>query len=172
MSSDPNPPAASAQSALEIDEALLKACYDDARARYPEEACGLLFGPRTEPRCDGVRVCENQQNRLHALDPETYPRDARTAYNLAPRDVLFLQRSLEDKGAEARPVKVIYHSHVEVGAYFSEEDRRAATFEGELVYPVDYLVIDCKRDGVHGARLFRYQGGEFVAIRAYPGDVP
>ena len=166
MSSDPIPPQPGVSGDLEIDEALLKACYDDARARYPEEACGLLFGPRTEPRCDGIRVCENQQNRLHALDPETYTRDARTAYNLAPKDVLFLQRSLDGDG----PVKVIYHSHVEVGAYFSEEDRRAATFEGELVYPVDYLVIDCRRDGVHGARLFRYQGGEFVAVRAYEGD--
>lgn len=171
MSSDPITPAASDPSDLEIDEAVLKACYDDARARYPEEACGLLSGPLSEPRCDGIRVCENQQNRLHELDPETYVRDARTAYNLAPRDVLFLQRSLEGRDDGARPVKVIYHSHVEVGAYFSEEDRRAATFEGELVYPVDYLVIDCKRDGVHGARLFRYKGGEFVAIRAYQGDV-
>jgi proteasome lid subunit RPN8/RPN11 len=168
MSSEPPAPVSAPVPAidLEIDEALLKACYDDARARYPEEACGLLFGPRGEPRCDGIRVCENQQNRLHELDPETYPRDARTAYNLPPRDVLFLQRSLDGE----RPVKVIYHSHVEVGAYFSEEDRRAATFEGELVYPVDYLVIDCKRDGVHGARLFRYQAGEFVAIRAYGGE--
>lgn len=150
----------------ELGPELLHACYADARARYPEEACGLLLGPRGAALCDEVRVCENQQNRLHALDPETYSRDARTAYNLPPRDVLFLSRSLEGD----QPTKIIYHSHVEVGAYFSEEDRRAATFEGELVYPVDYLVIDCRRDGVHGARLYRFRAGDFALVREYPGD--
>jgi proteasome lid subunit RPN8/RPN11 len=148
----------------ELPESVLAIAYADAVRRYPEEACGLFLGPRDGAGCDEARPCENQQNRLHESDPQTHPRDARTAYALGARDLLFLDKSL---GSE-RPVKVIYHSHVEVGAYFSDEDRRAATFDGELVYPVDYLVIDCKKTGVEGAKLFRFVGGAFVCIREYP----
>ena len=147
-----------------IPEALLARCYADARRCYPEEACGLLIGPKDAALCDEARPCDNQQNRLHAADPEGFPRDARTAYNLGAQDLFFLTRSLDGD----RPVKIIYHSHVEVGAYFSDEDRRAATFEDELLYPVDYLVIDCAAAGVRGAKLFRFRDGAFVAIAEYP----
>jgi len=147
----------------EIPAQVLEAAYADARRCYPEEACGLLLGPADSALCDEARPCENQQNQLHQRDPESYPRDARTAYALGVRDLRFLDASL----GSSRPVKVIYHSHVEVGAYFSEEDRRAATFEGELVYPVDYLVIDCAKEGVRGARLFRFRDGSFVPVRSY-----
>lgn len=147
----------------EIPPAVLQVAFADAQRCYPEEACGLILGARGSLACDEARPCENQQNRLHARDPQTHTRDARTAYALGMRDLQLLDKSL---GSE-RPVKVIYHSHVEVGAYFSEEDQRAATFDGELIYPVDYLVIDCAREGVRGAKLFRFRGGSFVVVREY-----
>lgn len=147
----------------EIPVELLQIAYDDAQRAYPEEACGLLIGPRETAACDEARPCENQQNTLHARDAESFPRDARTAYALGVADLRFLDTSL----SSARPVKIIYHSHVEVGAYFSEEDRRAATWGDELIYPVDYLVIDCKKDGVRGAKLFRFRDGDFVAVREF-----
>ncbi len=149
--------------ALELSEEVLRTIYADAKRCYPEEACGLLLGPRGSAVCDEARPCENQQNRLHERDPATYPRNARTAYALGVRDLQFLDASLSAE----RPVKVIYHSHIEVGAYFSDEDHRAATFDGELVYPVDYLVIDSSADGVRGARLFRFRDGAFVMVREY-----
>ena len=65
---------------------------------------------------------------------------------------------------------MIYHSHCDVGAYFSDEDKRAATPFGEPLYPVDYLVIDCARAGVRGARLFRFQAGDFAEIARYPAE--
>jgi len=163
-----SPPAAAAPVAT-ISPDVLAAVYADARRCYPEEACGLLYGPRQPAHCEAVRVCENQQNRLHALDPQTFPRDARTAYNLAGKDLLFLTRTLDASESEPR-VHVIYHSHVEVGAYFSAEDVHAATFEGEPVYPVDYLVIDCRQDRVHGAKLFRFSAGQFVVVAEFPGQ--
>ena len=86
-----------------LPPAVLLACYADATRAYPEEACGLLLGPAVDGACDEVRPCENQQNRLHEADPDTYPRDARTAYNLPPRDVLFLERSLSGP----RPVQLL-----------------------------------------------------------------
>jgi adenylyltransferase/sulfurtransferase len=143
---------------------VLQQAYADAQRCYPDEACGLLIGPRDRALCDEARRCDNQQNRLHERDPVSYPRDARTAYGFGMRDLQLLDSSL---GSE-RPVKVIYHSHVEVGAYFSAEDERAALFDGELIYPVDYLVIDCAQAGVRGAKLFRFVDGKFVAIAEYP----
>ena len=137
--------------------AVLDAIYAHARAGYPEEVCGFIVGG------DEVRSCENRQNALHAEDPATFPRDARTAYNIGAKDLFFLDRSQKSE----RPVRVIYHSHVDVGAYFSAEDERAATSDGELLYPVDYLVVDVRRDGVRGAKLFRFEGGRFVEVGSY-----
>ncbi|HEX2571061.1 MAG TPA: Mov34/MPN/PAD-1 family protein [Polyangia bacterium] len=146
-----------------LPPALLADIYAHAAAGYPEEVCGFILGPKDGP-LDEVRRCENRQNALHAEDPKTFPRDARTAYNIGPTDLLFLTKS--QRGG--RPVRIIYHSHVNVGAYFSAEDRQAATFDGEPLYPVDYLVVDIQQDGAHGAKLFRFQAGDFVEIAAFP----
>lgn len=150
-----------------LSPALLAEIYAHAVAGYPEEVCGFVVGPKNGP-LDEVRRCENRQNALHAEDPEHFPRDARTAYNLGPKDLLVLAKSLRGE----RPVRIIYHSHIEVGAYFSAEDRQAATFDGELLYPVDYLVVDARQDGAHGAKLFRFQpgqgGGEFAELAVFP----
>jgi adenylyltransferase/sulfurtransferase len=138
----------------ELPRAVLDEIYAHARAGYPEEICGLILAENE------VRRCENRQNALHAEDPEHFPRDARTAYNLPPKDLLFLGRSLRSE----RPVTVIYHSHIDVGAYFSDEDARAAVLDGELLYPVDYVVIDVQKDGVRGCRRFRFTDGQFVEV--------
>ncbi len=153
----------SGNEAPEIPADLLQQCYAEAAQAYPEECCGMLLGPAGSAGCDEVRPCRNQQNELHARDPVTYPRDAGTAYNFSLRDIQFLDRSL----GGPRPVRIIYHSHVDVGAYFSAEDRRAAAPDGELLYPVDYLVIDVAASGVREARLFRFHGGAFIEIARY-----
>jgi len=142
---------------VNIPRAVLDAIYAHAREGYPEEVCGFIIGH------DEARRCDNRQNALHAEDPAAFPRDARTAYNLGARDIMFLDRSQKTE----RPVRVIYHSHVDVGAYFSAEDERAAAPDRELLYPVDYLVVDVQKDGVRGARLFRFDGGAFVEIGSY-----
>ena len=141
----------------DIPRAVLDAIYAHAREGYPEEVCGFIVGG------DEARRCENRQNALHAEDPIYFPRDAKTAYNLGAKDIFFLDSSLRSD----RPVRVIYHSHVDVGAYFSPEDVRAATYEGEPLYPVDYLVVDVSREGVRGAKLFRFRDGIFVEVQSY-----
>jgi [CysO sulfur-carrier protein]-S-L-cysteine hydrolase len=141
----------------EIPSAALADIYAHAREGYPEEVCGFVLAGGE------VHRCENQQNKMHTLDPETYPRTAREAYTLGFKDLRFMETSLQSE----RPVRMIYHSHVEVGAYFSAEDVRAAAPEGELIYPVDYLVVDVKSDGVHGAKLFRFEGGRFLEVGHY-----
>jgi proteasome lid subunit RPN8/RPN11 len=141
----------------EVPESALREIYAHAAEGYPEEVCGfILLG-------GAVRRCDNQQNKMHALDPETFPRTAATAYTLGGADVRFLADSTKTD----QPVRIIYHSHVNVGAYFSEEDARAATWDGELVYPVDYLVVDVQADGAHGAKLFRFGDGRFLEVARF-----
>jgi adenylyltransferase/sulfurtransferase len=141
-----------------IEKRLLDEIFEHAKAGYPDEICGLILGARGQ--LDEVRRCENRQNALHAEDPVHFPRTAREAYNLGPKDLFFLDKSLRGP----RPVQVIYHSHVDVGAYFSKEDALAAAPDGELLYPVDYLVVDVRADGAHGAKLFRFRDGNFIEI--------
>jgi proteasome lid subunit RPN8/RPN11 len=136
---------------------VLDALYAHAREGHPEEVCGFIIAD------EEVRRCENRQNALHAEDPIAFTRDARTAYNVGAKDLFFLDKSLRGP----RPVTIIYHSHCNVGAYFSDEDVRAATVDGELLYPVDYLVIDVQPSGVRGCKLFRFAGGTFNVIAEY-----
>jgi adenylyltransferase/sulfurtransferase len=146
---------------LGLPRDVLDAIYAHAEEGHPEEVCGLVFAARGEgyPAAE-ARRCENRQNALHTEAPDVFQRDARTAYNFAPRDLMLLDKSLRSD----RPARIIYHSHVEVGAYFSDEDVRAAAPDGELLYPCDYLVVDVKKDGAHGCRLFRFGSGRFVEI--------
>ena len=140
-------------------QAHLDAIYAQARAEFPKECCGYVFG-----RGDAARVvtCKNRQDQLHALDPQEHPRTAENGYNIGGRELLNLTRSFESDD----PVTIIYHSHPRVGAYFSEEDTNAAIAAG---YPVDYLVIDAQDDHIKEAVLFRRDGEGFVEIERFDG---
>jgi proteasome lid subunit RPN8/RPN11 len=102
---------------------------------FPEECCGIiLFNGRT----DVVRRCTNRQNELHALDPETYPRNATTAYAMDPKE---LERILEQAEAVGMAIKAFYHSHPNHAAYFSEEDKAFASPFGEPIYPDSVQIV-------------------------------
>jgi proteasome lid subunit RPN8/RPN11 len=152
---------------------MLSTIYAHARETYPEECCGLLIGPHDSVTIDEVRRCVNEQNRYHALDPARFPRTAREAYYLGGKDLRFLLESLRSP----RPVKIIYHSHPDVGAYFSAEDTRAALGRepddtAEPQYPVDHIVIDVQADHVAGAKMFRWHPTRrtFVQVAVYAGE--
>jgi proteasome lid subunit RPN8/RPN11 len=110
-----------------------------ALAEYPCECCGIIIGfPETTEK-DILFRCTNIQNKLHAMDPETHPRDARTAYNIDPTE---LMKILKEAEAKRMSIKAFYHSHPDHDAYFSEEDRKMAMFDGEPTYPgAAYLVV-------------------------------
>ena len=152
-----------------LPASVLEEIYRHAAQGYPEEVCGLVFGPRGGV-LDEVKRCRNRQNEQHARDPVKYPRTAATAYTLGLDDIALLDGSL----AGERPARVIYHSHVDVGAYFSPEDKLMAAPPGwGPLYPdVDYLVVDAQRDGARGAKLFRYAGEDFVLIAEYVASAP
>jgi proteasome lid subunit RPN8/RPN11 len=82
---------------------------------FPEECCGVVLhrGDRDE-----TRRLENIQNRLHALDPDTYPRHATIAYAMDPKE---LQKTLDEAAAAGAKITAFYHSHPNHEAYFSGE---------------------------------------------------
>lgn len=139
--------------------------YAHARREYPNECCGIIHGPKSAPVADRVVACANIQNRLHAEDPIRFERDARTAYNLDAPDLFKLERSLRGD----HPAKIVYHSHVDVGAYFSDTDKAAALFDGQPSYPVEYVVIDVKSNGARCAVQFAWDAvrASFVEVARY-----
>jgi proteasome lid subunit RPN8/RPN11 len=141
--------------------------YAHARREYPSECCGFVYGAKEAPTAGRPVACVNIQNELHAMDPKTHDRDATIAYNLGASDLFKLSKSLRS----AEPVKVIYHSHIDVGAYFSPTDQAAATMDGEPSYPVEYVVIDVQKDGARGAAQFCWSDAEkkYVEVGRYPG---
>ena len=131
-----------------------------AAAEYPAESCGVILARGDDRR---LLPCRNVQDELHARDPERYPRDARTAYYIDPTDLLRIGR-LEGDGFT---VAVIYHSHIDAGAYFSETDRRNALFGGEPSYPdATYVVTSVMGGRVGAMAAFRWDAAqrEFVAV--------
>jgi proteasome lid subunit RPN8/RPN11 len=156
-----------------IPAQVLTEIYAHARGTYPEECCGFLLGPQDSATIDEVRRCVNEQNRYHAMDPQSFPRTAREAYYLGGKDLRVLRESL----SSPRPVKIIYHSHPDVGAYFSAEDTRGALGRepdatAEPQYPVDHIVVDAQADHIAGAKLFRWSPTQhtFVQVAEYAGE--
>src|SRR5207244_4350392 len=80
-----------------------------------------------------------------------------------PADLLRIGR-LEGDGFS---VAVIYHSHVDAGAYFSETDRRQALIGDEPLYPgAAYLVTSVMRGRVDSVAAFRWDAarGDFLPV--------
>ncbi|MGO8993943.1 MAG: Mov34/MPN/PAD-1 family protein [Polyangiaceae bacterium] len=134
-----------------ITRGVLERVLGEARAAYgrDEEACGFLVGPASEPLAvTGAVAMENRANKLHALDPETYPRTGRMYFDIDP---LKFARAIEQGEAKGEPVKVLYHSHLDVGAYFSDTDAAATKMGGdEPAYDLAYLVVSVRGGGAGG----------------------
>jgi adenylyltransferase/sulfurtransferase len=141
----------------------LAAIRRQAEAEYPAECCGVVLAKSGDAAERRVYPCRNIQDALHARDPGRFPRDARTAYYIAHEDLLEIGRQ-ETRGFG---VDVIYHSHVDVGAYFSETDRQQALFDGEPAYPAaTYVVVGVNGGRADETRAFRWdpRAGDFVEV--------
>ena len=151
--------------AVSIPREFLETIKSRAETDYPNETCGILVGPKTNPGVlSGIFPCRNLQDEYHARDPVNFPRTARAAYFIDPQDLLRIQRESRPKGEEMR---VIYHSHTDAGAYFSEEDTRIALSEGGPAYPgVSYAVVSVVQGKAGEALLFQWDAGK----RAFCGS--
>jgi glutamate-1-semialdehyde 2,1-aminomutase len=143
----------------------LAAIKRQAIAEYPNECCGVILVRDTERR---HVPCHNVQDQMHARDPVTFPRTARNAYYMDPLDALKLNRYVDDGFAFA----VIYHSHPNAGAYFSETDRGQALIKGEPAYPgAVYVVLSVVGREVKAVAAYRWNAESRVFERADAGDL-
>ena len=124
-----------------------------AEAEYPAECCGVLLVSQSSPSERVLMPCRNVQDELHAKDPVRHPRDARTAYFIDPKDLLAIGR----REGQGYGVAVIYHSHIDAGAYFSATDKQNALMNGEPAYPdATYVVMSVMDGKVADARAFAW----------------
>lgn len=143
----------------------LSVLFEHVRAAYPHEGCGLIF-QEAEGLFTQVPM-ENVYDKYHQRDPERFPRTSRTAYKL---DELHVYQLLE--AAEARQAKLaaIVHSHCDVGAYFSQEDRDMAAPNGQPLWPgVVYLVIAVDQRQITEAKAYAWENNDFREFRVPQG---
>ncbi len=163
---------------VRIARSALAAVEADALRGYSadEEACGYLRGPAGDARCDEAVRLVNTANKLHAVDPERYFRTARTFFSFNEKK---FSDAVDASAREGRPVKVLYHSHLDAGAYFSPTDAAVLSMgeppavEGGPVtlgpgpaWPLSFLVTSIRAGAVAGHGLFVWDGRAFV-----PGDL-
>jgi proteasome lid subunit RPN8/RPN11 len=99
---------------MRIPRTLMDAILSHARSGYPYEVCGVLLGRNGggERRVDRVVPVVNRE-----------PDSPRVRYEIAPEDLVRVQREGRDEGRE---ILGYYHSHPDHPARPSETDRRIA----------------------------------------------
>ncbi len=125
-------------------------------AEYPREGCGLILGVSLEGPW-----------RLHPMRNAVEASRAATAYAFEPREWLVVNREADARGER---ILCVYHSHVDTEAYFSSEDREWAAPHGAPVLPgVSYLVVSVRSGRAEVARMYMWDGVDFVSSYAFPG---
>jgi len=116
---------------IEIPDDVLAAVYAHAIAAFPEECCGYLVGAPSGAVDAAVRCRNAQADGEHPVAPE---RTADAGFVIAGAELLAFARSFDGD----RPARVVYHSHTNGKAYFSQVDREMASGPA---YPVQHIVI-------------------------------
>ena len=106
---------------------------EQARAEYPDEACGVILGSL------GTDTPKRLKPMINAAHSPTF-------YEFDPKDLLALYREVDDNDEE---IVVIYHSHTETEAYPSRTD---IAYAGE---PGAHYVLVSTREEIAPATEFR-----------------
>jgi proteasome lid subunit RPN8/RPN11 len=142
---------------LVIDAAVMAELEAHAIAEYPSECCGFVSGPVEQAALLDASLREiNEADKYHKLDPETFPRTSRTYFKI---NELRAAKAFDAGDKSGRPIKVIYHSHCDAGAYFSQED--AATFAADnlLMWPCAFLVVSVQDGEIAEKKLWVHVPG-------------
>jgi len=135
-----------------VQQNRLPEIYRSVEPTWPHEGCGFVFAFEDELR---VLPTKNRAQELHERFPEQYPRSAVDWFE--PDMKPWLQASREG----GQPA-IIYHSHPDVGAYFSESDREMArqpNEDGVLVERnpgVKHIVVSVRKGKADGALMFAW----------------
>ena len=142
---------------LVIERSVLDRIHAHACECYPSESCGFLAGPAGEPALIDAEAREdNEADKYHALDPQTFPRTSRTYFKI---NELRAARAFERGERDGRPIKAIYHSHCDAGAYFSHEDSATFASSGQLMWPCAFVVVSVTASGVADTKLWVHNPG-------------
>ena len=134
-----------------LPDSVLREIAAHARSTYPAECCGIVIADR-----DGKPRFVPIANIAGSAEAQgTSQRNGRDGYVMDPKALLGELSRAEEEGGSLR---VIVHSHPDVGAYFSKEDREMALggSDSPLWPGVDYLVVSCRANGVDDARLYSW----------------
>ena len=147
---------------IEINKTVLDEIYEQAKKEYPSECCGWII--KNSDNSMTYFAAENLQDKYHKLDPDSYPRTSHDAFLM---DSLKLTRAIEEAEANKGSLYSIVHSHIDCGAYFSDEDKKQmATPDGiEQVFPAFcYFVvsIDNGENGDNAGYIFNNDNKEFI----------
>jgi proteasome lid subunit RPN8/RPN11 len=144
---------------IAIPDPIRAEVYDHARTAFPDECCGYLVGPR-DGAVDEAIACRNaQRDGDHPTSPE---RGADTGFVIAGAELLGFARTFDTD----RPARVVYHSHTNGRAYFSDVDRAVAATSTGPAYPVQHLVVGVTAEGASEAAQFAWsdEAGNFVEV--------
>lgn len=142
---------------LRLPAAVLAELHAHALECYPNECCGFISGPRSEPlRLSRSARESNLADKFHKLDPITFPRTARSYFKI---DELRAARAFEAGDESGEPIKVIYHSHCDAGAYFSSEDAATFASDNTLMWPCAFVVVSVLEGKIADTKLWVHQPG-------------
>lgn len=131
-----------------IPEKILAQCHAHGIKDYPEETCGFIVGDKDDPESlETVYPMRNIMSEMHEEDPKKFTRTGKDGYMIDPLEQLRLERALRKKG---KKIKVVYHSHPDVGAYFSEKDKEEALWNGNARYPGITFLVCATNNGIPG----------------------
>ena len=141
--------------AVELPVAIREQLVAHARAREPQETCGIIVGDR--PAADGGRALR--------FEPARNAAQSRYLYELDPDDLLRLTIATDDAD---EVFWAIVHSHTQTPAVPSSTDRRLAFYPDAL-----YVLVSLARaeadlaTGAESVRAWRILDGEAweVAVR-------
>ena len=141
---------------LALSSEVIAAVFAEAVAAWPREACGVILGDLENAATQQFHRFENLADRYHALDPERYPRDGRTAYAMDP---LKLERLVDTSQARGLALLAIVHSHPQHASYFSATDRAAAAPFGLPTYAgAAQIVVSVFEAEVRDCKAFAWDG--------------
>jgi proteasome lid subunit RPN8/RPN11 len=145
------------QGDLALSQELLAQLHAHALETYPNECCGFIAGPAGQPKQLTKAQREvNEADKFHKLDPETFPRTARTYFKI---NELRAARAFDQGEKLAEPIKVIYHSHCDAGAYFSNEDAATFASNNTLMWPCAFIVVSVLEGRVADTKLWVHTPG-------------
>jgi adenylyltransferase/sulfurtransferase len=129
----------------------LRAIAAHARSTYPAECCGFLF----QEAAGGFRFAAVTNIAGSAQGQATSSRSQREGYVMDSKEQL---RALDENDQRGGALYAIVHSHPDVGAYFSKEDKHMALGGGdEPLWPgVRYVVVSVRRGIVDAVRLYTW----------------